>query len=350
MAADGTVPDKVALEFTEIPRHIVKTWLEEVRGWFGDAAISAVMLYEGLSGYGSIGSPPQLHAQQNAATALLSVFFPQSSKERKQRELEATVTPEEFIEAVGCLGEALRGCGLDDAPVLSRVIESAAADCLDFCLGVGGGGSFARPRSYCTWKRGVQVQYNVTRIGDALLAKNIFFLDAFSPVLQAAKLLQLAKTLQDSRDLPLVAEACPSLAICQIRRILEAYTPDDLEVGPVAESFLEALETWRADLDLAADILCSSRIATPNNGDDAAGNGGQERRGSPFLIAPDQKRKLSSRLEHPRSMWDYDQILAELLSNNTTIHSTPNTIDDALLAHLEPLSWKFAVLVRLTRK
>lgn len=65
-------------------------------------------------------------------------------------------------------------------------------------------------------------------------------LDPFNELLEAVKVVQLAKT--RGIDAPTLQQCAPSLNSAQIRRLLTNYVPDEYEDGPVPSSLIRQLD------------------------------------------------------------------------------------------------------------
>ncbi|KAJ2256726.1 Myosin type-2 heavy chain 1, partial [Coemansia sp. RSA 455] len=90
-------------------------------------------------------------------------------------------------------------------------------------------------RNFCSWKRGMQIQYNLTRIEE--WCKTHAVADAtrnLDRLLQLVKLLQLQKA--TDQDIDIMFEVCDLLNPAQIKKLLSIYAVSDYEnpiVGPV---------------------------------------------------------------------------------------------------------------------
>ncbi|KAJ2713242.1 Myosin type-2 heavy chain 1 [Coemansia spiralis] len=90
-------------------------------------------------------------------------------------------------------------------------------------------------RNFCSWKRGMQIQYNLTRIEEWCKTHTVH--DAtrnLDRLLQLVKLLQLQKSTE--QDIDIMFEVCDLLNPSQIRKLLTIYAVSDYEnpiVGPV---------------------------------------------------------------------------------------------------------------------
>ncbi|KAJ2706671.1 Myosin type-2 heavy chain 1 [Coemansia sp. IMI 203386] len=90
-------------------------------------------------------------------------------------------------------------------------------------------------RNFCSWKRGMQIQYNLTRIEE--WCKTHAVSDAtrnLDRLLQLVKLLQLQKS--SEQDIDIMFEVCDLLNPAQIKKLLSIYAVSDYEnpiIGPV---------------------------------------------------------------------------------------------------------------------
>ncbi|KAJ1642718.1 Myosin type-2 heavy chain 1 [Coemansia asiatica] len=90
-------------------------------------------------------------------------------------------------------------------------------------------------RNFCSWKRGMQIQYNLTRIEE--WCKTHAVSDAtrnLDRLLQLVKLLQLQKSTE--QDIDIMFEVCDLLNPAQIKKLLSIYAVSDYEnpiIGPV---------------------------------------------------------------------------------------------------------------------
>ncbi|KAJ1815955.1 Myosin type-2 heavy chain 1 [Coemansia sp. RSA 2599] len=90
-------------------------------------------------------------------------------------------------------------------------------------------------RNFCSWKRGMQIQYNLTRIEE--WCKTHAVSDStrnLDRLLQLVKLLQLQKSTE--QDIDIMFEVCDLLNPAQIKKLLSIYAVSDYEnpiIGPV---------------------------------------------------------------------------------------------------------------------
>lgn len=91
-------------------------------------------------------------------------------------------------------------------------------------------------RNFCSWKRGMQIQYNVTRIEEWCKTHSIQQQSLnLERLMQAAKLLQLQK--KTSQDVDVMYEVCYLLNPQQMKKLLSIYAVSDYE-NPIGQDVL----------------------------------------------------------------------------------------------------------------
>ena len=94
-------------------------------------------------------------------------------------------------------------------------------------------------RNFLSWKRGLQLNYNVTRLEEWCKGHEIHEGSGYlSHLLQAAKLLQLRKNTPD--DIEIIYEICYALKPIQIQKLISQYFVADYET-PIAPNVLQAV-------------------------------------------------------------------------------------------------------------
>ncbi|KAH3679646.1 hypothetical protein WICMUC_000786 [Wickerhamomyces mucosus] len=94
-------------------------------------------------------------------------------------------------------------------------------------------------RNYLSWKRGLQLNYNVTRIEEWCKSHEIPNASNYlAHLLQAAKLLQLRKNSKE--DIDIIFEICYALKPVQVQRLLTQYVVADYET-PLGEDIMAAV-------------------------------------------------------------------------------------------------------------
>lgn len=245
-------------DVARVVEELYRAWLTDLFRQLSKLGVAALLDHQGLTGF---TSDPQQHPQE-----------PQSS-------LKLLMIPFAKLTTGGGLGERLPG--IDDlVESLDELADSMEASHLHpeiaiqlfssvishFCAAAFN--QLLLRKNYATWKRGIQIQYNLSRLeewANTLQAKNpgYFFSSStaasptglipssmaatttsplwqIEPLIQAVKLLQLAKT-KVATDLDLLLEAAPRLNLAQIRKILSVYVPDAYEDGPVSPEVLRGM-------------------------------------------------------------------------------------------------------------
>jgi len=94
-------------------------------------------------------------------------------------------------------------------------------------------------KNFCTWKRGMQIQYNLSRLeewcDEHQIPEGALHLER---LVQAAKLLQLNKT--TFHDIEIIFNVCYLLNSTQIKKLLSLYYPIDFE-NPVSSDILRSI-------------------------------------------------------------------------------------------------------------
>jgi len=94
-------------------------------------------------------------------------------------------------------------------------------------------------KNFCTWKRGMQIQYNLSRLeewcDEHQISEGALYLER---LVQAAKLLQLNKTTFE--DIDIIFNVCHRLNSTQIKKLLSLYYPIDFE-NPISSDILRSI-------------------------------------------------------------------------------------------------------------
>ncbi|ORX48771.1 hypothetical protein DM01DRAFT_1338431 [Hesseltinella vesiculosa] len=141
------------------------------------------------------------------------------------------------------------------------VIEQVQTELLKL-IGVSTFNDLVMRRNYNSWKRAMQIQYNITRleewckIHDA--ADSIIQLEH---LMQAAKLLQLKKETQ--QDIQTIYDVCWLLAPSQVQKLLQNYYVADYE-EPISNDILRAVASRVSSGD-ANDILLLDNVSVDDS-------------------------------------------------------------------------------------
>lgn len=94
-------------------------------------------------------------------------------------------------------------------------------------------------KNFCSWRRGMQIQYNVTRIEEWCTLHDISEAALhLEPLMQATKLLQLNKT--STEDVEIMFDVCFLLSATQIKKLLGLYHTAEFE-NPITADILKAV-------------------------------------------------------------------------------------------------------------
>ncbi|KAI8905199.1 P-loop containing nucleoside triphosphate hydrolase protein [Gorgonomyces haynaldii] len=115
-------------------------------------------------------------------------------------------------------------------------------------------------KNFCTWKRGVQIQYNVSRLEEWCTGHGIAEATLhLQQLLQAAKLLTLNKT--SPSDIETIFDVCFLLNASQIKKVLSLYYAADFD-SPLSAELLKIVVA-RAAANEKTDILLLDLDAEP---------------------------------------------------------------------------------------
>ena len=112
---------------------------------------------------------------------------------------------------------------------------------------------FVFRKNFLSWKRGIQVQYNLTRLIEWCktnsVTEGILHLER---LMQAAKLLQLPKN--SAKDIETMFDVCFLLNPSQVKRLLSGYTISGYE-NPISAQVLQSVARRSVGTGEAEDVL-----------------------------------------------------------------------------------------------
>ncbi|KAG0201484.1 Myosin type-2 heavy chain 1 [Mortierella sp. GBA30] len=130
-------------------------------------------------------------------------------------------------------------------------------------VGVTGFNDLLMRRNFCTWKRAMQIQYNITRIEEWCkghdLPEGTLQLEH---LMQATKLLQLKKA--SHNDIEIIYDVCWMLTPTQIQKLVQNYMIADYEV-PVSPELIKAI-AMRVAANEKNDVLMLDAISLEDAG------------------------------------------------------------------------------------
>ncbi|OMH83581.1 Myosin-2A [Zancudomyces culisetae] len=108
-------------------------------------------------------------------------------------------------------------------------------------------------RNFCSWKRGMQIQYNLTRIEEWCKAHSVSDnTKNLDRLLQLVKLLQLPKSTK--QDIDVIFEACDLLNPAQIKKLLSIYSVSDYE-NPILSPVMPEIARRAAESEKSDNIF-----------------------------------------------------------------------------------------------
>ncbi|KAJ3095982.1 Myosin type-2 heavy chain 1 [Phlyctochytrium planicorne] len=227
--------DTLRGEFDFLLIELYHGWMKELKKKLANMIVPAVIENQSLPGYickqsgglwskwGKAAASPQTTIEQ------LLNFLSKLSKTMRCYYMEATITRQILTE-------------------LLRVI------------GVSAFNHILMRKNFCTWKRGVQIQYNVSRLEEWCTSHGIAEATLhLQQLLQAAKLLTLNKT--SPQDIETIFDVCFLLNPAQIKKLLSLYYAADFD-SPLSPELLKIVAS-RAVLNEQSDSLLLDLDSSP---------------------------------------------------------------------------------------
>ncbi|GMM35428.1 myosin 2 [Saccharomycopsis crataegensis] len=199
-------------DFESLSYNIYNLWMKKMEKDLEKKAVSAVVLSQSLPGFMAQESSPFLakvfsQAAQYKMDDIIS-FFNNVYWSMKTYFIEAEVQNE----------------------VITELLRFVDANCFNDLI---------MRRNFLSWKRGLQLNYNVTRLEEWCKSHDIIEGSSYLVhLLQAAKLLQLRKNTNE--DIEIIYEICYALKPSQIQKLISQYYVADYE-APIAPEVLQAV-------------------------------------------------------------------------------------------------------------
>lgn len=225
-------------DFESLSYNIYNMWMKKMEKDLEKKAVSAVVLSQALPGFMAPENSPFLakvfsQGVQYKMDDILS-FFNSVYWSMKSYFVESEVMNEVIIE-------------------LLRFVDALCFNDL------------IMRRNFLSWKRGLQLNYNVTRLEEWCKGHDIPEGSAYlSHLLQAAKLLQLRKNTLE--DIDIIYEICYALKPTQIQKLISQYYVAEYET-PIAPDVLQAVADRVKNTDGSNDELFEV-VATDGHFDD----------------------------------------------------------------------------------
>ncbi|KAH3682256.1 hypothetical protein WICPIJ_006766 [Wickerhamomyces pijperi] len=209
-------------DFEALSYNIFNMWLRQLQKSIEEKSISAVVLSQSLPGFMTTESAP-----------FLSKVFAHNTVQYKM---------DDILSFFNNVYWAMKNYFVEPE-VINEVIIQLLRYIDDICFN-----NLIIKRNYLSWKRGLQLNYNVTRIEEWCKTHEIPNASLhLARLLQTAKLLQLRKNSKE--DIDIIFEICHELRPVQIQKLLSQYVVADYET-PLGEDLMASVaEKVRASDD-----------------------------------------------------------------------------------------------------
>jgi len=199
-------------DFDSLSFNIYNMWMRKMEKELEKKVISAVVLSQSLPGFMTTESAP-----------LFSKMFSQNNQYKM----------DDILSFFNNVYWAMRTYYIEPEvmnEVIIEILRYIDAVCFNDLI---------MKRNYLSWKRGLQLNYNVTRIEEWCKSHEIPDASNYLiHLLQAAKLLQLRKA--SVEDIEIIFEICYALKPVQVQKLLSQYAVADYET-PLDETVLSAV-------------------------------------------------------------------------------------------------------------
>ena len=196
-------------DFESLSYNIYNMWMKKMEKDLEKKAVSAVVMSQSLPGFMALESSP---------------FF------SKVFSTNVTYKMDDILSTFNSLYWSMKSYYIENEVIVSVITELLKfIDALCF-------NDLIMRRNFLSWKRGLQLNYNVTRLEEWCKSHDIEDGSAcLIHLLQTAKLLQLRKNTQE--DIDIIYEICYALNPAQIHKTIGAYSSAEYET-PIAPSVM----------------------------------------------------------------------------------------------------------------
>lgn len=209
----GRLVGIVKQDLENLEFNIYHTWMKEIKKTLDKMIVPAIVMSQSLPGFITAENTRFLskmfNSGQNSATMddLLSLF------NKVHKAMEAYYLEPEFIK--------------------HPIIE------LLKLVGVKAFNDLLMRRTFLSWKRGLQINYNITRIEEWCKAHDVAEgVLKLEHIMQSVKLLQLKKSTLE--DIDIIYDICWTLTPAQIQKLINQYLVADYE-PPISQEILNAV-------------------------------------------------------------------------------------------------------------
>ncbi|KAJ1559801.1 Myosin type-2 heavy chain 1, partial [Cladochytrium tenue] len=226
--------DKVRDELDGLAVAIYRGWIKELKKRLGNMVVPAVIENQSLPGYvckqsGGLWGRWGGGGGSKGAGGSSSAF-----------------TIEQLLNFLSKLSKTMRCYYMDEAMTRQILTELLRV------IGVSAFNHLLMRKNFCTWKRGVQIQYNVSRLEEWCASHGVGEATLhLQQLLQAGKLLTLNKT--SPQDLETVFDVCFLLNATQVKKLLSLYYAADFD-SPLSPELLRSVAS-RAVVNEKQDAL-----------------------------------------------------------------------------------------------
>lgn len=201
---------------------IFYNWLKELKKKLTPMIIPGIIEHQGL--------PAFMDDSSTSTTSFLSRWISTSSSSGGSAASSMVVSTDKLINWMSKLNEIMNSFYLHDSirrQIITILIKHIGVSCFN---------NLIMRKNFCTWKRGMQIQYNVTRFEEWCTKNNVGEAALhLEPLMQCAKLLQLNKTVAE--DVDLMFDVCFLLSPQQIKKMLSVYYTTEYENQIPSEIF-----------------------------------------------------------------------------------------------------------------
>ncbi|KAI9093478.1 P-loop containing nucleoside triphosphate hydrolase protein [Phlyctochytrium arcticum] len=228
--------EKVRNDLDYLLIEIYHGWIKELKKRLGNMIVPAVIENQSLPGY---------ICKQSGG--LWGKWGKSSSSSQ--------FTIEQLLNFLSKLAKTMRCYYMEDSMTRQILTELLRV------IGVSAFNHLLMRKNFCTWKRGVQIQYNVSRLEEWCTSHGIAEATLhLQQLLQAAKLLTLNKT--SPQDIETIFDVCFLLNPTQIKKLLSLYYAADFD-SPLSPELLKIVAS-RAVLNEKSDVLLLDLEQSPD--------------------------------------------------------------------------------------
>lgn len=208
--------------------NIYHAWMKQLKRSLDKIIVPAVVLSQSLPGF---------ITPEN--TRFLSKMFASSSAQ--------PATMDDLLSLFNKVYKAMKGYYLSQEFIRIPIIE------LLKLVGVKSFNDLLMRRNFASWKRGLQINYNVTRIEEWCKAHEISEgIVQLEHIMESVKLLQLKKV--SLEDIDILYDICWTLTPLQIQKLISQYLNADYE-PPISDNVLNAVASRVKNNDSSTQLM-----------------------------------------------------------------------------------------------